>query len=809
MKYEHQTKAHLIDELKKLQRRIARLEKLSATQKRVEYTLKHRMQAEEALQKRTYDLNERVKELSCLYALSKLVEKSDVGLEEIFQKTIELIPPAYQYPEITCAQIVHEGQTYTTPNFSESPWKQSSSIHAQGKRVGILEIFYLEEKPVADEGPFLKEERYLINAIAEQVGHIIERLHTEEELRSARDQLELKVQQRTRELNKLNEQSRQEIEERKNIEKKFKLNQSRLEALLKLSTMGAASLNEIAVFVLEEGVKLTQSKIGFLGFMEKDEQSMTLYAWSKSVMKECAIIDKPIHYPLERAGLWGEAVRQKMPLLVNDYSSPHPSKKGYPEGHVPLSQLLILPALAKDKVVSVLAVGNKGEDYDESDLNQLRLLTDSMWKILEQAEAEQSLRERNAELLVLNTLIHKVSTSLMLDQVVQSALDEIVALIVPDIALFFMREGKQLILHGSYPASSTSPYRETPVHRVGECLCGLAVSSGEPLFSGDIHRDQRCTWEECKKAGIQSFTALPLSIGDEVIGVLGLGSYTPREFEQRADFLKVLAGEITIGLQNAILYRQIQLHTATLEQEIAERKHAQEALLKSEEQLESLSSQLFTFQEKERQRVAQELHDTVGQTLTALKYRIENILNQMSRGEMKDYHPQLEVLIPKIQDAIEEVDKIGKGLRPSILDDLGIIATLSWFCREFETVYSDIHIEKEISLQEEEVPEALKVVMYRILQEVLNNIAKHSGANHVTISLKKINHTLEMAIQDNGSGFDVEQALAQEREKGGLGLISMIKRAELSGGTLVITFQKKGGTLIKAQWPCVTQLPAH
>ncbi len=211
MKYEHQTKAHLINELKKLQRRIARLEKLSVPQKSVDYTLKHRKQAE-ALQKRTYDLNERVKELNCLYALSKIVEKSSVGLEELFQKTIELIPPAYQYPEITCARIVHAGQIYTTPNFSESPWKQSSSIHAQGKRVGVLEIFYLEEKPVADEGPFLKEERYLINAIAERVGRIIERLHTEEELRSAHDQLELKVQKRTRELKKHNEQFRHEIE---------------------------------------------------------------------------------------------------------------------------------------------------------------------------------------------------------------------------------------------------------------------------------------------------------------------------------------------------------------------------------------------------------------------------------------------------------------------------------------------------------------------------------------------------------------------------------------------------------------------
>lgn len=238
-----------------------------------------------------------------------------------------------------------------------------------------------------------------------------------------------------------------------------------------------------------------------------------------------------------------------------------------------------------------------------------------------------------------------------------------------------------------------------------------------------------------------------------------------------------------------------------LRKEIEERKRIEETLKKSEKQLQSLSSQLLTFQEKERKRIAQELHDSVGQTLAALKYSVENTLNKIGEGTISNCFKSLEDLIPKIQNSVEEVDKIGKGLRPSILDDLGILATFSWFCREFKSVYSDIQIEKEITLEEDEVPEPLKVVIYRILQESLNNIAKHSGANLVHIALEKTNSTIKFTIKDNGKEFDLKNTLSPENNKSGLGLISMIKRTELSGGALVINSNSGTGTTINASWP--------
>jgi len=139
-------------------------------------------QVEGELKQYTRDLSERIKELNCLYGVSNLVEKPGATLEEIIQGTLNLIPPSWQYPEITCARIILNGQVFTTDNFEETEWRQASDIRENSRRVGSFEVYYLEEKPESEEGPFLREERKLINAVAERLGKISERKRAEEEL---------------------------------------------------------------------------------------------------------------------------------------------------------------------------------------------------------------------------------------------------------------------------------------------------------------------------------------------------------------------------------------------------------------------------------------------------------------------------------------------------------------------------------------------------------------------------------------------------------------------------------------------------
>ncbi len=138
---------------------------------------------------RAYELNERVKELNCLYEISKLIEKSGSSLEEVIQGTVEIIRQAWSYPDITCVRIMLDGKEYATKNFRETEWKQACTVTVRGRLAGRIEVFYLKEMPPRDEGPFLIEEQKLIDAIAERLGRIAERIYIEREMRMVHEEI--------------------------------------------------------------------------------------------------------------------------------------------------------------------------------------------------------------------------------------------------------------------------------------------------------------------------------------------------------------------------------------------------------------------------------------------------------------------------------------------------------------------------------------------------------------------------------------------------------------------------------------------
>jgi PAS domain S-box-containing protein len=227
--------------------------------------------------------------------------------------------------------------------------------------------------------------------------------------------------------------------------------------------------------------------------------------------------------------------------------------------------------------------------------------------------------------------------------------------------------------------------------------------------------------------------------------------------------------------------------------DITEQKRAEEELKKKEEQIRLFASQYIAAQETERRRIAVELHDAIASSLAGIKFRIEKTGEDMKQGlfsveSMKDVSSSL-------AQTIGEVRRIMADLRPSILDDLGVLPALNWLCREYEKTYSQITIEKQIGLSEGAFPESLKIVMFRISQEALTNIAKHSKASLVNLSIQKAEDRLELAIQDNGHGFQTEEI---ER---GVGLSTMRERAELTGGTFSVESAQGKGTTIRASWP--------
>lgn len=180
---------------------------------------------------------------------------------------------------------------------------------------------------------------------------------------------------------------------RKQAEEVLRLDELRAEALLKLHHMSHASDQEITSFALEEAIQLTRSEVGYLAFTNEDESVLTMYSWSRTAMEECRITEKPIEYPVASTGLWGEAIRQRKPIITNDYQAPNPLKKGYPEGHVHVTRHMNVPVFDGDKIVLVAGVGNKKSDYDEQDVRQLTLLMQGMWRVVQRRRMEQTLRE--------------------------------------------------------------------------------------------------------------------------------------------------------------------------------------------------------------------------------------------------------------------------------------------------------------------------------------------------------------------------------------------------------------------------------
>ncbi|OGP73124.1 MAG: hypothetical protein A2V86_02935 [Deltaproteobacteria bacterium RBG_16_49_23] len=251
--------------------------------------------------------------------------------------------------------------------------------------------------------------------------------------------------------------------------------------------------------------------------------------------------------------------------------------------------------------------------------------------------------------------------------------------------------------------------------------------------------------------------------------------------------------------EEALRLQTLELHllTQTLEQRVQERTAE---LAKANAALRHLSSKLLSAHEEERKIMAGEIHDTLGACLSGIKFKVEDVLHQAEKAP--SVTPQsLRAIIPLIQEGVEECRRIQMDLRPPMLDDLGLLPTLSWFCRRFQTIYSKISVEREVAIEESNIPGPLKIVIYRVIQEAMNNTAKHSQADHIRLSLRKLGNRIEIGLQDNGLGFNVEEVGSQETTKRGLGLSSMRERVELAGGSFDIESAKGRGAFIRASWP--------
>ena len=213
--------------------------------------------------------------------------------------------------------------------------------------------------------------------------------------------------------------------------------------------------------------------------------------------------------------------------------------------------------------------------------------------------------------------------------------------------------------------------------------------------------------------------------------------------------------------------------------------------------LHQLANKLIQSQEDERKRVSSELHDGLGQILSALKYKVE-FASIGIKDDSVDTEAVLSDILENVTVALSELRRVSSDLRPSVLEDLGIILTLKWFAEEYNKIYTNLNVELQIEVKEIDIPDENKHSIYRVVQEAMNNIAKHSDANNIYVHLTNTESGILLRVKDDGSGFDLEKI--KQREKSGMGLKTMEERAVSSGGKFTMKSNAMSGTIVQVLW---------
>lgn len=416
------------------------------------------------------------------------------------------------------------------------------------------------------------------------------------------------------------------------------------------------------------------------------------------------------------------------------------------------------------------------------------------------------LAHRNLDLAALLDLSQSLTLTLEPDRLYEIVLTQAVAAIAPAAGgMLWLHNpiNDALELAGVYGYNSGGQWSLTTDNyllRPGEATIGAAYASGTPLrltSPADFEPYYATTspeilqlWNAIGRAqeprdlslpSLVSQICVPLAAQGQIIGCLNLDTFNEPIFsEADLSLLQAMANQAAVAIENARLFA---------------------AITDSREQLRALSAQIVQAQEEERRRLARELHDEIGQALTAIALDL-GMMAQLLPQPNEAVKRAIEDAQTLSQNALEEVRRLSVELRPSILDDLGLVPALRW--------YIDRHAERtgmrsrfeEIGL-DERLPAEIETVCYRAVQEALTNIARHASAQNISVCLERERgrDSVALTITDDGVGFDVSRALRRARAGDSLGLLGLHERVELLGGSLRIRSQSGEGTSIQIQLP--------
>lgn len=431
-----------------------------------------------------------------------------------------------------------------------------------------------------------------------------------------------------------------------------------------------------------------------------------------------------------------------------------------------------------------------GLPYGGGELSQLARSFDQMGEVLERREIERERIEteivrQNRDLSILNTITGAVSSSLELPEILES-LKNLLAerLNIPGGVIFFYDEfDDSLYVEAAWgvPAAVLSEIKRIPT---GSYHYERVVREKMAVHEPDLQPVVQNVYQELEvvRPSWQSYLCIPLLAKDQVQGVLDLFSKSAGGFsEDQITLLSTLGRQVGVAIQNARLFEQIWA---------------------GRRRLQMLSQELLEVQESERRHISRELHDEIGQALTAVKVNLQAARRALPSEEIL---AQLDESIDVVERTLEQVRDLSLDLRPSLLDDLGVVAALRWYI-DRQAQRAGFEAQFTADLPELRLPSELETTCFRVVQEALTNIIRHANASHVKVELRERDQTLELFIRDDGIGFDVDAVMERAAGDLSLGLLGMQERVQLVSGQFEIVSDPAKGTEIRAVFPLAQQL---
>ena len=627
-----------------------------------------------------------------------------------------------------------------------------------------------------------------------------------------------------------------DIQERKRAEEALRESEEELQIRNRiLNIFFTISDDNMYGEVLEVVLDVMKSKYGVFGFIEENG-ALVCPSMTKDIWDQCQIPDKDVVFPRNTwGGIWGKCLVEKESLFSN-------VALNVPEGHVPIERALVVPIIYQGETIGMLLVANKGKNYSEKDLTSLEEISQNIAPVLgarlqrdkeenDRRKAEEALRELNLDL----ERQVKIKTAEMSAELVEHMHTE-----------EMLRKSEQK-LRIKYDINNI--FLVWPDEKMYEEMLGVVLRAMKSKYGTFGYFDEqgsfvapavtrRIYWEKCDvpdkdiifhkgtfggiwgkslkerktlidndgpfgtpegHISIKNTIASPIIFRDEIVSALHLANKPGGYGEEDREMLETIISEIA-----PVLHARVQRDRQEKERKQAEgalrvtEKQLQEALKK--EYMHAFTHGLMKAQEDERKMISCELHDRVAQDLSALKIDCDLISGDTFDVSLK-ISKKFKRISNTLQNTITAIRDLSYELRPPGLDQMSLLEVIFHYCEEFSEK-TGLNVDfTSAGMDSLHLNRDAEINFYRLIQEGLNNILKHAGANHATIKLTAAHPDIILRISDDGRGFDVKERRANALNEKRMGLSSMEERVNLLKGAIKIQSHAGEGTKVLIEVP--------